>query len=72
MISLNLVLFFNVKCEFELENWLFPVSYLTIVLSCYYLPNGLTTEMVVYMWDEMKQQAQQDNKGDQENTNISS
>ena len=72
MISLNLVLFFNVKCEFELENWLFPVSYLTIVLSCYYLSNGLTTEMVVYMWDEMKQQVQQDNKGDQENTNISS
>ena len=55
-----------------MANWLFPVSYLTIVLSCYYLSNGLTTEMVVYMWDEMKQQAQQDNKGDQENTNISS
>ena len=44
-LSLNLVLFVNVKCEFEFENWFYAVSYLTIVLSRYYLSNELTIEI---------------------------
>ena len=42
-----MVLFFNVKCEFEFENWFLAVSYLTTVLSSCYLSNELTIEIVV-------------------------
>ena len=69
-----------VKCEFKFENWVFVMSCLTIVLSCHYLSNELTIEIdvlnfhqgAVYIWEEMKQQAGQNNKGDQKNTDISS
>ena len=68
-----------VKCKFKFEKWLFAASYLTIVLSCYYLSNELTVEIdvlnfhqgAVYMWAKMKQQSGQNDKGNQKNTDIS-
>ena len=70
----------RVKCEFKFENWLFVISYLTVVLSCHYPSNELTIEIdvlnfhqgAVYMSAEMKKQAGQNDKGDQKNTDTSS
>ena len=45
--KLNLVLFFNAKSEFKLENRFFTVSFLTIVVICHYLSNELIVEIDV-------------------------
>ena len=68
----------RVKCEFKFENWAFAVPFLTIALSCHCLSNELTIEIDVlnfhqgaaYMWTKVKQQAQQNDKGDQRNTDT--